>query len=260
MEAFLEEDLRSSRLQKAIDRNRNKQYKREMHGARSSREVVSMGTPPPPPPSSPRSMASRMGVRHQTQQMVSPRVGTARTQRGIRSTVMGTADANMNGGMPRRSGTTAVRRPVTSAMPVNRLSNSRVRQNIGTTRTTNNAVRRSKPIGSSIARKNTNSTIEKYLGYLALACWPLLIFFLGRLIFVDRGVIDFYSRKSILSDRVYDLESIKKENRSVVNEIKLIKNNRAYQKKLIRDNLGFISNNEYMILFSKKRSLASQDF
>lgn len=79
--------------------------------------------------------------------------------------------------------------------------------------------------------------------------WILCGFMLLRLIFMDAGVIDFIRMEKKLSLRNLDLKEIELENRELKNEIDLIKNNSAYQKKLVRDHLGAIESNEYLILF-----------
>ncbi len=90
---------------------------------------------------------------------------------------------------------------------------------------------------------------EKYVDYLAKFGWAFCLFLFLRLIFADRGVMDYYKRMEVLEERKQVAASILKENDSFMREISKIKSDRAYQKKLVRDGLGFIAKDEFLILF-----------
>lgn len=92
-----------------------------------------------------------------------------------------------------------------------------------------------------------NSTIKN----LVKGAWVLCLVLLVRLVFTDGGIIDYYSTKSLLKLKVNELKAIKEENNKLADEIERIKSDKIYQKKLVRDNLGFIANNEYLVLFPK---------
>lgn len=79
--------------------------------------------------------------------------------------------------------------------------------------------------------------------------WIFCFSMVLRLIFMDQGVIDFVKMENRLSSREAILKEILNENKDIMNEIDLIKNNPSYQKKLVRDHLGAISSDEYLILF-----------
>ncbi|MFZ4712407.1 MAG: FtsB family cell division protein [Bacteriovoracaceae bacterium] len=89
------------------------------------------------------------------------------------------------------------------------------------------------------------STGEK----LSKAGWIFVCFLFFRLIFMDSGIIDFIKMEKRLDARLGDLRSIQMENEDLKTEIDLIKNNTPYQKKLVRDHLGAIDGNEYLLLF-----------
>lgn len=78
-----------------------------------------------------------------------------------------------------------------------------------------------------------------------LFCFGMVL----RLVSMDQGVIDFVKMENRLSARENILKEIQLENKDLMNEIDLIKNNPAYQKKLVRDHLGAISSDEFLILF-----------
>lgn len=81
--------------------------------------------------------------------------------------------------------------------------------------------------------------------------WCVCLFLMARLIFAHRGVIDYYKRRNVLQERNDYLYQLKIENQDVIKEMKKIKTNEMYKKKLVRDRLGFISADEFLILFRK---------
>jgi len=91
--------------------------------------------------------------------------------------------------------------------------------------------------------------------YLVKGCWIFCGIMILRLIFANGGVTDYYSRKSILNDRLGELDRIKKENMQLVREIERMQSDTSFQKKLVRDNLGFIAEDEFLILFPKEKSV-----
>lgn len=93
-------------------------------------------------------------------------------------------------------------------------------------------------------RKEFNWTWNK-VGWLA--CGLLFL----RLIFMETGLIDYYEMERTLEKRGHQLELIKTENRELVTEIHKIKTSPSYQKKLVREHLGVIARNEYLVLFAK---------
>ena len=71
-----------------------------------------------------------------------------------------------------------------------------------------------------------------------------------RLVFSGGGIIDYYDKKEVLEKRQAGLVRLKKENADLVKEIELIKKSPSYQKKIVRQHLGHIAKDEYLILFS----------
>jgi len=88
-------------------------------------------------------------------------------------------------------------------------------------------------------------------GLMTIA-WVGVFGLLLRLVFTERGVIDYYSRLGKLEDKNHHSKLVENENRSILKEIELIRNNRSHQRKLVRDHLGFIAEDEYLILFAKE--------
>jgi len=101
-------------------------------------------------------------------------------------------------------------------------------------------------------RKKAKPINPMIVGYFVKGCWIFCALMILRLIFANGGVMDYYSQRSLLNDRVSELDKIKKENMLLVHEIERMQNDSAYQKKLVRDNLGFIAEDEFLVLFPKE--------
>lgn len=85
------------------------------------------------------------------------------------------------------------------------------------------------------------------------ACWAICVIAILRLVFADGGVVDYYSQKGVVNNRLAELERIKKDNSGLLKEIERMRNDKGYQKKLVRDNLGFIAGDEFLVLFPKEK-------
>lgn len=102
------------------------------------------------------------------------------------------------------------------------------------------------------SRKKSKPLDPKLTGYLVKGCWIFCGVMVLRLIFANGGITDYYSQKSQVNERINQLTDIKKENMQLVREIERMRSDSGFQKKLVRDNLGFIANDEYLILFPKE--------
>lgn len=100
-------------------------------------------------------------------------------------------------------------------------------------------------------KKKAKELDPKLVDYLVKGTWLFCGFLVLRLIFASGGVTDYFSQKSILGDRLSELSRIKNENMGLVSEIERMQLDAGYQKKLVRDNLGFIAPDEYLVLFPK---------
>lgn len=96
---------------------------------------------------------------------------------------------------------------------------------------------------------------SQYVDYFVKACWVFAFILLGRLVFSNGGVVDYYQSVSGHQDKLYQLERVSAENKMLSQEIKKIQNNSSYQKKIVRDHLGYIARDEYLILFQKETPL-----
>ncbi len=71
-----------------------------------------------------------------------------------------------------------------------------------------------------------------------------------RLIFMENGVIDFYKMETALEYKSDVYKNLIEENKELVSEIKMIQTDANYQKKLAREHLGVIDQDEFLILFA----------
>ena len=60
--------------------------------------------------------------------------------------------------------------------------------------------------------------------------------------------MEYYGRKGNLKDKFQSLAQVKKANKDLEKEIKKIGGNSSYQKSLIRNHLGFIARDEFIVL------------
>lgn len=79
-----------------------------------------------------------------------------------------------------------------------------------------------------------------------LVCFGVFL----RLIFMDRGVAQYYQMQETLTEKKRELKLIEEENIELMSEIHQIKVNPLYQKKAAREHLGVIARDEYLILFA----------
>lgn len=93
--------------------------------------------------------------------------------------------------------------------------------------------------------KGTNEAITRGI-------WVFCAFLLLRLVFSDGGVQDFYAKKEVLQGHFTRLSQIESENQLLLKEIDKLDRDPQYQKKVVRDHLGYIARDEYLVLFPSK--------
>lgn len=206
--------VQSDRLKRAIERNRAKQAKRATRSSASPRQASADVIP--------------------GESWSLPGGSSAR---GTRRSVGRADDSEF---------VTALRKAPRKA-PANVSYNTRTSVPVRTTK---------RAVTKTGTRKRSVSSKASQRGHdiLVKAAWAFCGFLLLRLIFSAGGVIDFYDSKSTLNNKMRELNNIKKENVELAHEIERIKKDSRYQKKLVRDHLGFIARDEFLILFQKEKS------
>lgn len=104
---------------------------------------------------------------------------------------------------------------------------------------------------SPVRRKTRSKKFAKGQSFLLKAGWIFAGILLVRLVLSNDGVIDYYDRKELIQNKYTELKSFKLENEALVVEIEKIKKSPRYQRKIVRDHLGFIAKDEFLILFQK---------
>ena len=82
--------------------------------------------------------------------------------------------------------------------------------------------------------------------------WIFMLALLLRLIFVERGVIDYFNQQTEIASRQTEIARLEAEKANLEKTIVKIKRDKRFQKGLLRDHLGVISSDEYLILFAKE--------
>lgn len=121
------------------------------------------------------------------------------------------------------------------------------------------------PISYVSAKRKVSAKKKKYqngpsnwfkkgtpLDYLVRAAWVFALVLLGRLFFSSGGVVDYYQKKEVLSSKHHEYNLINQENMNLVQELEAIRSDQNYQRKLVRDHLGFIARDEFLILFQSE--------
>ncbi len=244
-----QDSIASDRLQKAIERNRAKQAKRENRTPthRPVHSAPSHMPPPPPRPTQRPAMGSGMNAQR-------PAPGfRSRFNRGESNPTRGSTGFSNRSMHSNTMGQSrfASSRPASAPMP-----HAENRKSYMNSSVIHDKIREKLNAPINRIKETTNETINKTKGFLDAWSlrigWLFCLFLLVRLIVSDGGLIDFYSKKIEFDNRVSYKQSLQKENLDLIKEIDQIKNNSTIQKELVRKHLGYISSEEYLVLFSKE--------
>jgi cell division protein FtsB len=80
--------------------------------------------------------------------------------------------------------------------------------------------------------------------------WSVIGLLILRLIFMDRGVWDYFSQESGIREKREELSSIQTENKELKTEIIRIQVDKNFQRQLAKEHLGVIAVDEFLILFA----------
>ncbi len=120
--------------------------------------------------------------------------------------------------------------------------------------------RKSAPSSRRAPSRSTRKTGNKH-GLISLwghrLAWGFCVFLLIRLIFSGGGIMDFYNAKDELNLHRTEFNNIVQENKDIQHEILQIEKNGSYQRQIVRDHLGYIASDEFLILFPEKGSYSS---
>ncbi|MCO4793937.1 MAG: hypothetical protein KC493_09500 [Bacteriovoracaceae bacterium] len=244
------DSLSSDRLQKAIERNRAKQARRTNRtSAPPNKPGVDLSG------ASSRTSSGRSGFKLPGRgRTASKASASSSAPNATRRSVARPGEQEFATSVRRN-----VQKPPADVSYVNSTPNPRSRR-ASTASARSNAVpttRRPAAITTRRAtttRRKVKRQPDKKTRVFIMGCWVLLGVMCLRLIFSRGGVIDYYANKGLLEGKVEEHSSVIVENKELIFEIRKIKKNKSYQKKLVRDHLGFIAKDEYLILFPKEKS------
>jgi cell division protein FtsB len=216
--------LGSDKLRKAIERNRAKQARR------SARTTTKTAAKADDSWSLPSSSASPSPSKRGTRRTVAANHENVEFTTALRKSKRSpaTVDYSATSAAPAASKTSKVsvlrRSSTTRTTPAKRKATSKTRKKI---------------------LKGTNEAITRGI-------WVFCAILLVRLIFSDGGVQDFYAKKDVLQDHFNRLDGIENENTMLLKEIEKLESDPQYQKKVVRDHLGYIAKDEYLVLFPSR--------
>ena len=107
-------------------------------------------------------------------------------------------------------------------------------------------------------RKQKNASKKKWQKFFIITSWMVCAALVLHWVFADGGLADYYSMEKVLAAKKKEYHAIVSENKQIKNEIKQMKTNPKLQKKLVREHLGVISDDEYLILFAKEKASRSK--
>ncbi|MFP5385199.1 MAG: FtsB family cell division protein [Bacteriovoracia bacterium] len=113
------------------------------------------------------------------------------------------------------------------------------------------------PVRKTSTSTKKNSKLKKNL--LSKIGWAVIGLLVLRLIFMDRGVWDYFATEGAIQDKRDELSSIKKENGELKTEISRIQLDKNFQKQLAKEHLGVIAADEFLILFAGESSESSTE-
>ncbi len=140
-----------------------------------------------------------------------------------------------------------MRRPVTSVdsiemtAPVKKQTNSSASVSYDTKRIPKSSVRPRK-------RSSKKKSFE-LAGWVVKGGWLFCGFLVLRLIFSEGGFLEYHDKVTDYDNSVKELKELKLENQNLMVELEKMREDSLFQKKLVRDHLGYIARNEYLVLF-----------
>lgn len=276
------DSLASERLRKAIERNRAKQMMRGQSNPTQPSSAPKMSSPPPVPPGRRAEMSS--GARPQAARAASPSMqsdsvlnGSSLAERlkakreeaqasmrkwdGSEKKAAASTSAASAASSPSMENQThdlfatrkSVAKPESSELMGELKKKNQVPTTLAYAPVAAPTVRAKRKVKTK-KDATTKDIKTRFNNLVVKGGWLFCVFLMGRLVFSDGGIMDYYSQKNLLDGKVRELEANKKENELLAKEIELIKDDSNYQKKIVRDNLGMIAKDEFLILFPKETS------
>jgi cell division protein FtsB len=107
-------------------------------------------------------------------------------------------------------------------------------------------------------RSSTKKASKPKKNLLPKIGWSIVGILVLRLIFMDRGVWDYFATESDIREKQNELRDIRKENTELKTEITRIQSDKSFQRHLAKEHLGVIAADEFLILFAGESSDSSE--
>lgn len=102
----------------------------------------------------------------------------------------------------------------------------------------------------TLAKPRAKAKVKPKVDLLPRIGWGLVGLLMLRLIFMERGVIDYMGMNGKIKDSQQELSRVKNENAEIGTEIRRISLDKSYQRQLAKEHLGVIAADEFLILFA----------
>jgi cell division protein FtsB len=102
----------------------------------------------------------------------------------------------------------------------------------------------------TVAKPRAKTKVKPKVDLLPRIGWGIVGVLMLRLIFMERGVIDYMGMNGKIKDSQQELSRVKNENAEIGTEIRRISLDKSYQRQLAKEHLGVIAADEFLILFA----------
>lgn len=102
----------------------------------------------------------------------------------------------------------------------------------------------------TVAKPRAKTKVKPKVDLLPRIGWGIVGVLMLRLIFMERGVIDYMGMDGKIKDSEQELSRVKNENKEIGTEIRRISLDKTYQRQLAKEHLGVIAADEFLILFA----------
>ncbi len=101
-----------------------------------------------------------------------------------------------------------------------------------------------------VKRAKPKIKAKKEIDTFSRVGWGIVGLLVLRLIFMERGVIDYLGMNSRLNEKKEEISHIEKENSQISQEIRRLTLDKSYQRQITKETLGVIAADEFLILFA----------
>ena len=101
-----------------------------------------------------------------------------------------------------------------------------------------------------VVRSSVKKVAKPKKNLLQKFAWSVVGLLILRLIFMDRGVWDYFATEGEIKEKQNELKSIQTENKSLKAEIARVQIDKNFQRQLAKESLGVIAADEFLILFA----------